>query len=91
MKKVFYLDMAEISDRSAFQDLLRRELSLPEYYGSNLDALYDVLTEYALEWDIIFYNCRKFDEAESLYFKQISKMARQAMKDAEHLRIRFYP
>ena len=29
----------------AIHELLERELSFPEYYGKNLDALYDCLTE----------------------------------------------
>lgn len=29
-------------------------LSLPEHYGRNLDAFYDVLTEYGGNWKIVF-------------------------------------
>jgi len=35
----------EIADRAALHRLLRAELALPEYYGENLDALHDALTE----------------------------------------------
>ena len=39
------LDGRKMTDRMALHDYLRRELELPAYYGRNLDALYDLLTE----------------------------------------------
>lgn len=34
-----------MTDRAALHDLLKAQLQLPEYYGRNLDALFDLLTE----------------------------------------------
>ena len=34
-----------MKDRAALHDLLKTQLQLPEYYGRNLDALFDLLTE----------------------------------------------
>ena len=34
-----------MTDRAALHDLLKEQLQLPEYYGRNLDALFDLLTE----------------------------------------------
>ncbi|MBQ7870643.1 MAG: barstar family protein [Oscillospiraceae bacterium] len=42
---LLHLDGALLPDRGALHDLLQRELALPDYYGRNLDALYDLLTE----------------------------------------------
>ena len=39
------LDGRQIADRSGLHDLLVEKLELPDYYGRNLDALYDLLTE----------------------------------------------
>ena len=39
------LDGRKMTDRSALHDYLREALELPDYYGRNLDALYDLLTE----------------------------------------------
>lgn len=39
------LDGREIGGRAALHDALARSLALPGYYGRNLDALYDCLTE----------------------------------------------
>ena len=39
------IDGMEILSRDDLHDALSRQLSLPEYYGRNLDALYDCLTD----------------------------------------------
>ncbi len=61
MEQVFYIDLKGISTREELHDLLRKELPLPEYYGDNLDAFYDVLTEKGAGWNLIFYNQTKVD------------------------------
>lgn len=42
---ILELDGARMTDRAALHDHLTTALSLPEGYGRNLDALYDLLTE----------------------------------------------
>lgn len=59
MEQVFYIDLNGISTREGLHALLRKELPLPDYYGDNLDAFYDVLTEKGAGWNLIFYNCTK--------------------------------
>ena len=39
------IDGMEILSRDDLHDALSRQLSLPEYYGRNLDSLYDCLTD----------------------------------------------
>ena len=39
------IDGAVLTRPEAVHDLFVRSLALPEWYGRNLDALYDVLTE----------------------------------------------
>jgi len=43
------IDCAAISGMTQLQEVLARELSFPEWYGGNLDALYDCLTAIAEE------------------------------------------
>lgn len=40
------IDGEVILDRDGLHDTLAESLGLPEYYGRNLDALYDCLTDY---------------------------------------------
>ena len=43
------LDGRLMTDRAALHDCLAEKFSFPDYYGRNLDALYDLLTEYPTE------------------------------------------
>ena len=42
--KTIYIDFAEIGDYEEFYEQLKEKLELPEFFGDNLDALYDSLT-----------------------------------------------
>ena len=42
--KTIYIDFAEIGDYEEFYEQLKKKLELPEFFGDNLDALYDALT-----------------------------------------------
>ena len=45
MIHVYELDGRRLSDKTEAHVYLQETLPLPEYYGRNLDVLYDVLTE----------------------------------------------
>ena len=47
-----YLNGNEMVSREAAHDHLAKELDLPDYYGRNLDALYDLLMEVSAETQI---------------------------------------
>ena len=42
---IIVIDGRKMTDREAAHTYLKKKLSLPEYYGKNLDALYDCLCE----------------------------------------------
>ena len=44
MRKVI-ADLRQCPDREALHDVLSEAFAFPDYYGRNLDALYDLLTE----------------------------------------------
>jgi len=55
MKRTRYtIDLAGVADAPAFHARLRAVLPLPDYYGDNLDAFYDVLTELGATWTLVF-------------------------------------
>ena len=49
---------------------LKNKLELPDYFGENLDALFDSLTEMVVEISIV--NSNKMDEALLATFKDAS-------------------
>ncbi|SFJ13686.1 ribonuclease inhibitor [Kaistella treverensis] len=42
--KTIYIDFSQIGDYEEFYEQLKEKLELPEFFGDNLDALYDSLT-----------------------------------------------
>ena len=91
MEKVFYLDLKDITNKAELHELLARELPLPDYYGKNLDALYDVLTDESDGWDLIFYNMPDADEELNKYICKLKKLCARAVSECYNLQIRFYP
>ena len=56
MRQEFVIDLKGATDAGAIQDALAANLPLPQGYGRNLDAFYDVMTEYGADWRIVFRN-----------------------------------
>lgn len=55
--KTIVIDCAELTDKEKAQSYLKNIFAFPEYYGCNLDALYDMLkTMPWAEWQISFVN-----------------------------------
>ena len=51
--KTVTIDCRLIPNRIEFHNTLRQTLSLPEWYGNNLDALHDCLTQMQLHLEFI--------------------------------------
>lgn len=58
----FIIDLEGAGSEEEIQERLMEALPLPDYYGENLDALYDVLTEYGDGWHIIVLNTDDVDD-----------------------------
>ena len=52
----FVVDLAGVQSAARLHDALAAQLPLPKHYGRNLDAFYDVLTEFGGSWSIVFRN-----------------------------------
>ena len=53
---IYIIDLREADSRAEIHKRIREALPVPEYYGSNLDALHDVLTSCPDGTVIIFTN-----------------------------------
>ena len=54
-----YIDFVELGDYDDFYAQLKEKLTLPEFFGDNLDALYDSITGFvALPLHLEFVNMR---------------------------------
>ena len=70
----YNIDFTGISGKEALHDYLTDALCLPDYYGRNLDALYDCLTEFP-ECEIIITDTGTLDEYIALIMDVFSEAA----------------
>ncbi len=42
--KIIYIDFTNIGDYEDFYTQLKEKIQLPDYFGDNLDALYDIIS-----------------------------------------------
>ena len=79
------LDAAMLRERLPAHDYLKEALALPDYYGKNLDALYDCLTELD-ETEIRFVN---LDAAGDSYFSRVLSVFQEARDQNPRLRLSY--
>ena len=81
------LELDKMNSLPALHKYLHRALNLPEYYGANLDALYDCLTEIAEPTKLII--SRKVAGAEYLgwYGQQLLTVLADASAENESLEV----
>ena len=77
------LDALRLTQRETAQDYLMEALCLPPYYGKNLDALYDCLTELH-HTSIRFMN---LDAASGSYLCQVLQVFQEAQEANPGLQI----
>lgn len=54
-RRRFTIDLSTLASNPAdLHRLLRAALPLPDHYGDNLDALFDILTEFGASWTLVF-------------------------------------
>lgn len=66
MTHVLTIDGRQFSDGKAVQRMLKTLLRLPDYYGGNADALYDVLDERGERIDLRLLSLGREDTAKTL-------------------------
>ena len=87
MKKIL-INTEQISSRDALHDLLAAKLSLPDYYGRNLDALYDCLTEIGEDTVIAVYEAEDAGLMDG-YMRRFRMVLRDAEEENPHLAVVF--
>ena len=81
----FTLDFSHVTTKEELHALLKKTLPLPDYYGNNLDSLYDVLTEGHEEWNITITNWEKSEEALGRYFLTFKGTLSAAREDGARI------
>ncbi len=85
----FVIDLAGVSTKEEFHDRVREGIKTPDYYGNNLDALYDILTE---DYDGKTIKVSGWDKAASEmrdYIGKFRKMCCEVCDEYEEIKIIF--
>lgn len=88
-EQVYRLDGAAMTDERALHEYLKAQLELPEYYGKNLDALYDLLTDITSDTRIILENEGVLSERLGWYGRQLLRVFRDASEDNRYLTVEY--
>ncbi len=83
----YQLDLTGVKDRQQLHAALSEALDMPDWYGENLDALYDILTSIRARIDI--YGWEDTKKALNGYFQSFERVCADAMEENPELLIRF--
>jgi len=84
--KTIVLDGLYMNSREATHDSLAWRLQLPPYYGRNLDALHDLLTEPGEPTQIILYRGERMLQSLGDYGRALLSVLRDAAEESATLR-----
>lgn len=77
----YTVNLSGVENREQLHELLMKTLPLPSYYGKNLDALYDILTEPHEQWDVMFTGCANAKQALGAYFENLRETFTDATEE----------
>ena len=90
MQKIV-LDVKYLLEKDTAHEYLQEKLYLPEYYGKNLDGLYDCLTDF-VDTEIYVntsYKDMLLSEEKTAYFHKIRRVFQAAARENENLKVVF--
>lgn len=87
--KELLVDGKFMQSKEAMYTHLTRVLSLPSYFGNNLDALWDILTESEEQTQINFINVDLAQEYLGDYGKKLIKLFKELEIENENYHINF--
>ena len=92
MDNFYFVDLTGVENRTELHDRIEQELPVPDWYGRNLDALYDVLTEPGFgggRCTICFTGCSGSGDGMQRYLEAMKQMCRAAVEENTGLAVEF--
>ena len=86
--KTFILDGSDVMGREDLHNKLAEGLGFPEWYGGNLDALYDCLTELE-ETTVRITGKRDMEITLGDYVNKVLRVLRDAAEENDRLHLEF--
>ena len=81
----FIIDLKDVYTADELHERIAQSIPVPEYYGANLDALHDVLTEQSEGWVIVFSSASVPETTMGKYMKNLRRMCAAAAEENEGL------
>ncbi len=81
----YIIDLTSVYDPEGFHRRVREVLPVPVWYGDNLDALHDVLTEYGGGWTVRFLHPEGLRAACPRYAASLERLCRNVQKETPGL------
>ena len=81
------LDGTAMHDRQEAHSHLAQRLALPDYYGRNLDALYDLLTQIGTDTELVLRDSDALVKTLGRYGKALMDTLADAAKENPHLKL----
>lgn len=89
--KIVLLDGEKIKTKADVHKAFSETLDFPEYYGNNLDALHDMLTEGTDEIGVIAVNTEMLSENLGKWWKSLIRLLRDVANDRESFHVSVEP
>ena len=89
--KDILIDGRSLTSRDQLHAQLREELELPDWYGGNLDALADCLSDLSVPVTLTVTNTRALEERFGLWASSLQKLLRRAECETPCLTVYLYP
>ena len=87
--KTIILDGNEIISMSDIHNIFAEELDFPEYYGKNLDALYDCLSDVTEEVEITIENSAELTENLGISYERLCCLLNDVSEENDNVSVSF--
>lgn len=84
------LDGTKMGNRKIIHAYLKEQLELPDYYGENLDALWDLLSTESRKLEIIITDCEAVIDGLGEYGERIIETITEAADENKNLHVELY-
>lgn len=85
--RICVLDGGEIENREMLHKILKECLDLPDWYGENLDALHDCLTDLTEDIKIVIQNRAFLEYSLGNYAVSLERMLNYVSRENPHVHI----
>lgn len=82
--KEYTLNCVGIESRKEFHSRISQLMNFPDYYGKNLDALFDVLTDICEETLLVIEEDSQLQDQMETYYPRIVKTLKAASRENEY-------